>query len=105
MKSLDDILKMASDMQAKVEEAQNSLDNIEVEGQSGGGMVKIRASAKGRVIGIDLDPSLLSTDSKEMLEDLIVAAFNDTRAKADQAAHAEMTKMTAGMPMPPGFKI
>ena len=105
MKSIDDILKMASNVQAQLAEAQEGLDKIEVEGMSGGGLVKVRASAKGRIIAIDIDPSLLAADSKEMTEDLLVAALNDTRARADQAAHAEMQKMTAGMPLPPGFKL
>lgn len=105
MKSIDDILKMASNVQAQLAEAQEGLDRIEVEGMSGGGLVKVRASAKGRIIAIDIDASLLAADSKEMTEDLLVAALNDTRARADQAAHAEMQKMTAGMPLPPGFKL
>lgn len=105
MKSIDDILKMASNVQAQLAEAQEGLDRIEVEGFSGGGLVKVRASAKGRIIAIDIDPTLLTPDSKEMTEDLLVAALNDTRARADQAAHAEMQKMTAGLPLPPGFKL
>jgi DNA-binding YbaB/EbfC family protein len=105
MKSLDEILQMANNVQAQLAQAQEGLDKIEVEGVSGGGLVKVKASAKGRIIRIDIDPSLLAPDSKEMTEDLIVAALNDTRAKADQAAHAEMQKMTAGLPLPPGFKF
>lgn len=102
---LDKILKMASDVQAKVEEAQKALDKIEVEGQSGGGLVKMRASAKGRILSIDIDPSLLTVESKEMTEDLIVAAINDTRNKADQRAQSEMAQMTAGLPLPPGISF
>jgi DNA-binding YbaB/EbfC family protein len=105
MKSLDEILQMANNVQAQLAQAQEGLDRIEVDGMSGGGLVKVKASAKGRIIRIDIDPSLLAPDSKEMTEDLIVAALNDTRAKADQAAHAEMQKMTAGLPLPPGFKF
>jgi DNA-binding YbaB/EbfC family protein len=105
VKSIDDILKMASNVQAQLAEAQEGLDRIEVEGFSGGGLVKVRASAKGRIIAIDINASLLTAESKEMTEDLLVAALNDTRARADQAAHAEMQKMTAGMPLPPGFKL
>ena len=105
MKSLDDILQMANNVQAQLAQAQEGLDRIEVQGVSGGGLVKVTASAKGRIISLDIDPSLLSADSKEMTEDLIVAALNDTRARADQAAHAEMQKMTAGLPLPPGFKL
>lgn len=105
MKSLDDILQMANNVQAQLAQAQEGLDKIEVDGMSGGGLVKVKASAKGRIISLDIDPSLLTADSKEMTEDLIVAALNDTRARADQAAHAEMQKMTAGLPLPPGFKL
>jgi DNA-binding YbaB/EbfC family protein len=105
MKSLDEILQMANNVQAQLAQAQEGLDRIEVEGVSGGGLVKVTASAKGRIIRLDIDASLLSPDNKEMTEDLIVAALNDARAKADQAAHAEMQKMTAGLPLPPGFKF
>jgi DNA-binding YbaB/EbfC family protein len=105
MKSLEEILQMANNVQAQLQEAQEGLDKIEVDGVSGGGLVKVKASAKGRIIRLDIDPSLLTPDSKEMTEDLIVAALNDARARADQAAHAEMQKMTAGLPLPPGFKF
>ena len=105
MKSLEDILQMANNVQAELARAQEGLDRLEVEGASGGGMVKVRASAKGRIIRLDIDPSLLTADSKEMTEDLIVAALNDARQKADAAAQAEMQKMTAGLPLPPGFKF
>lgn len=105
MPNLDDILKMAQNAQAELQKAQANLDQIEVEGVSGGGLVKIRASAKGRIIGVDLDESLLAPSEKQMTEDLIVAALNDARSKADAAANAEMQKMTAGMPLPPGFKM
>lgn len=105
MKSLDDIIKMAGNVQAELQKAQDGLDKIEVEGAAGGGLVKVRASAKGRVIGVEIDDSLLNPSEKQMLEDLIIAAFNDTRAKADAASNAEMSKMTAGLPLPPGFKL
>ena len=72
---------------------------------SGGGLVKVKASAKGRIIGISIDDSLIVPADKQMLEDLIVAAFNDARARADTASNAEMGKMTSGMPLPPGFKL
>jgi DNA-binding YbaB/EbfC family protein len=105
MKSLDDILKMAGNVQAELQKAQAGLDNIEVEGASGGGLVKVKASAKGRIIGIEIDDSLLQPSEKQMLEDLIVAALNDARGKADAASNAEMSKLTAGLPLPPGFKL
>ena len=105
MQSLDDILKMAANVQEELTKAQANLDTIEVEGASGGGLVKVRATAKGRITGIDLDDSLIVASEKQMLEDLIVAAFNDARAKADAVSNQEMGKMTAGLPLPPGFKL
>jgi DNA-binding YbaB/EbfC family protein len=105
MKSLDEIIQMASNVQAELAKAQEGLDRIEVEGVSGGGLVKVVATAKGRIVRLDIDASLLTPDSKEMTEDLVVAALNDARARADQAANAEMQKMTAGLPLPPGFKF
>ena len=105
MPNLDDIMKMAQKAQAELQKAQANLDTIEVEGVSGGGLVKVRASAKGRIIGVDLDESLLSPSEKQMTEDLIVAALNDARSKADVAANAEMQKITAGLPLPPGMKM
>jgi nucleoid-associated protein EbfC len=105
MKSIDDILKMAQNVQAELERAQANLDTIEVEGASGGGLVKVRASAKGRVIGVVIDDSLLVPSEKQMLEDLIAAAFNDARAKADAVSGEEMGKMKSSIPLPPGFKL
>lgn len=105
MKSIDDIIKMAQNVQDELTKAQANLDTIEVDGASGGGLVKVRATAKGNIRSIDIDDSLLQPSEKQMLEDLIVAAFNDARAKADAASSAEMSKMTSGMPLPPGFKL
>jgi DNA-binding YbaB/EbfC family protein len=105
MKSLEDIMAMAQNVQNELTKAQAGLDTIEVEGAAGGGLVKVKASAKGRIIGVDIDESLLAASEKQMLEDLIVAAFNDAKAKADAASNAEMSKMTSGLPLPPGFKL
>ena len=105
MKNLDEILAMAQNVQNELQKAQSSLDSIEVEGASGGGLVKIRATAKGRIIAVSIDDSLLVPAEKQMLEDLIAAALNDARGKADAASSAEMGKMTAGLPLPPGFKL
>jgi hypothetical protein len=105
MPDFDEIMKMAQNAQAELMKAQDNLDKVEVEGASGGGLVKVRATAKGRIIGIDLDESLLQPSEKSMLEDLITAALNDARAKADAAANSEMQKMTSGLPLPPGFKM
>ena len=105
MPDFDEIMKMAQNAQAELMKAQEGLDRIEVEGISGGGLVRIRASAKGRIIAVDIDESLLQPSEKQMVEDLVAAAINDARAKADQAAQTEMSKMTAGLPLPPGFKM
>lgn len=106
MPNMDDILKMAQQAQEDLQRAQAELDKVEVEGTSGGGLVKIRASAKGRIIGVSIDESLMVPDDKGMLEDLITAAFNDAKLKADQAAAEEMKKaVPAGFPMPPGMKM
>ncbi len=109
MKSMEEMIKAAQDaaqnIQKQMEEAQTTLDKIEVEGVSGGGLVKVRATARGRIIGIAIDDSLIVPSDKQMMEDLIVAAFNDAREKADTASNAEMGKMTSGLPLPAGFKL
>ncbi|MFT3975689.1 MAG: YbaB/EbfC family nucleoid-associated protein [Sphingomonas bacterium] len=105
MKDLNDILAMAQNVQNELTKAQESLDTIEVEGMAGGGLVKVKASAKGRIIGVSIDESLLQPSEKQMVEDLVAAALNDARAKADAASSAEMAKMTNGLPLPPGFKL
>jgi DNA-binding YbaB/EbfC family protein len=102
---LNKIMEMAQNAQNELQKAQDNLDQVEVEGVSGGGLVKVKASAKGRIIGIAIDDSLMQVEEKAMLEDLIAAALNDAKAKADQAAAAEMQKMSAGLPLPPGFKL
>lgn len=105
MPSFEEIMQMAQNAQAELQKAQESLDTIEVEGASGGGLVKIRATAKGRILGVDIDESLLQPSEKTMVEDLIAAAINDARAKADAAAASEMQKMQSSLPLPPGFKL
>ena len=105
MENLDELLKMAQDAQAKLMRAQEDLDHVEVEGVSGGGLVRIRASAKGRIISIDIDESLLAPSEKQMVEDLLAAAINDARAKADVAAQEAMRGATGGLQLPPGFKM
>ncbi|NUQ17393.1 MAG: YbaB/EbfC family nucleoid-associated protein [Sphingomonas sp.] len=105
MPDFDEIMKMAQHAQNELQTAQDNLDKIEVEGAAGGGMVKIRATAKGRILAVDLDESLLQPSEKTMIEDLIAAAINDARAKADAAAAQEMQKMQSTLPLPPGFKL
>ena len=105
MKNLEDIMKAAQNVQEELQKAQESLGNIEVEGASGGGLVKVRASAKGEIKGIEIDDSLMTPEEKPVLEDLIAAAINDAKVKADHAAAEEMKKATSGMPLPPGMKM
>jgi DNA-binding YbaB/EbfC family protein len=105
MPDFDEIMKMAQQAQADLQKAQDALDTIEVEGAAGGGMVTIRATAKGRIMAVSIDESLLQPSEKSMVEDLVAAALNDARAKADVAANEQMQKVTSGLPMPPGFKF
>ena len=95
----------AETIQKQMGEAQAKLDSLEVEGVSGGGLVKIRCTAKGRLLGVSIDDSLIVPEDKQMLEDLVAAAFNDARAKADHVANAEMQRVQQGMGLPPGFKL
>lgn len=105
MPSLEEIMQMAQNAQAELQKAQDSLEKIEVEGASGGGLVKVRATAKGRILAVSIDDSLLQPSERTMVEDLVAAALNDARTKADAAAGAEMQKMTSGLPLPPGMKL
>src|SRR5689334_11004416 len=105
MPDFESIMQMAQNAQNELQKAQDNLDKIEVEGVAGGGMVKIRATAKGRIISVDIDESLLQPSEKTMIEDLVAAAINDARAKADAAAAGEMQKMQSSLPLPPGFKL
>lgn len=99
------MMKKAQAMQARLAETQEELTQLEVEGQSGGGMVKVVMTGKGEMKSIALDPSLLVPDDREMLEDLILAAFADAKGKADSAAAEKMQAVTSGLPLPPGFKL
>lgn len=105
MDNLEDIMKAAQNVQEELKKAQDNLGNIEVEGAAGGGLVKVRASAKGEIKGIEIDESLLKPEEKQVLEDLIAAAINDAKVKADAKSQEEMSKMTSGLPLPPGFKL
>ena len=109
MKSMEEMLaaaqQAAETIQQQMGEAQAKLDSIEVEGVSGGGLVRIRCTAKGRILAVSIDDSLIVPSDKQMLEDLLAAAFNDARVKADQAGNAEMQKIQQGMGLPPGFNL
>ncbi len=109
MKSMEEMIQAAQaaaqTIQKQMEDAQGRLDQIEVEGAAGGGLVKIRASAKGRVIAVSIDDSLMEKADKGILEDLVAAAFNDCRSRADAAAAEEMQKVQMAAGIPPGFKL
>ena len=109
MKRMEEMMAAAQEaaqtVQRQMNEAQAKLESIEVEGAAGGGLVKVRATAKGRILGVSIDDSLMVPADKQMLEDLIAAAFNDARTKADRASEEEMSKMAQGMPLPAGFKL
>jgi len=99
------MMKKAQAMQAQLQEAQEALGRLDVEGQSGGGMVRITLTGKGEMKAIAIDPSLLAPGDKEMVEDLILAAYNDAKGKADRLAADKMQSLAAGLPLPPGMKL
>ena len=99
------MMKQASQLQSKMQQMQEELAALEVEGQSGGGLVKIVVNGKFDTRSIKIDPSLLKPEDAEMLEDLIVAAFTDAKAKAETQIQAKMQEITGGLPLPPGLKL
>ncbi|AZP10804.1 YbaB/EbfC family nucleoid-associated protein [Undibacterium parvum] len=98
------LMKQAQAMQDNMKKAQDQLALVEVEGQSGAGLVKVVMTCKNNVKRVTIDPSLFG-DDKDMLEDLVAAAFNDAVRKAEATSAEKMSGLTAGMPMPPGFKM
>jgi DNA-binding YbaB/EbfC family protein len=102
---MQQMLKQAQVMQKKMMEVQSQLEQIEVVGASGGGMVKVRLNGKNEMRGISLDQSLLNADEKDMLEDLIVAAYNDARNKVEEETAKKMGSVTGGMQLPAGLKL
>jgi nucleoid-associated protein EbfC len=102
--NLGALMKQAQQMQENMRKAQEELGNIEVEGQSGAGMVKLTMTCKFKVKRVTIDPSLLAED-KDMLEDLVMAAFNDAVAKAEAATQAKMAGFAAGLNLPPGMGL
>ena len=105
MVNLGNMMKQAQQLQKKMSEAQEKLNSIEVEGSSGGGMVKVISTAKGEIKHISIDDSLMKQEEKEITEDLIVAAINDAKQKGETAAQEEMKNVTGGIPLPPGMKL
>ena len=105
MKDIMGLMKQAQGLQQKMTDMQAELAALEVEGASGGGMVKVLATAKGEVRRVSIDPSLMVPDEREILEDLLIAALNDVRARAERLTAERMEKVTAGLPLPPGLKL
>ncbi|MGH6794897.1 MAG: YbaB/EbfC family nucleoid-associated protein [Methylocella sp.] len=99
------LMKQAQAMQAKMQEMQAELEQIEVEGQAGGGMVRVTLTAKGQMKALTIDDQLLKADEKVILEDLIVVAHEDARKKAERLMEEKMRGMTAGLALPPGMKL
>ncbi len=102
MKSL---MRQAQEMQKKMQKIQDDLANSEYEGASGGGMVKVTITGAGVAKKVVIDPSLVNVAEKDILEDLIIAAFNDAKKKSDDSSNDSISAATKGMPLPPGFKI
>lgn len=105
MFNMQQMMAKAQTMQKKMEEVQAKAGEIEVDGQSGGGMVKVVMSCKGEIRSVTLDPSVVIASDKDMLEDLIKAACNDAKAKADARMTEETQGAMGGMGLPPGFKL
>jgi len=105
MKNLGQMMKKAQEMQAKMGEMQDRMDNVEVTGVSGAGMVEVTLSGKGVMRKLSIDPSLVNKDETEVLEDLIVAAHNDAKSRVEEKVQSEMSDLTGGMELPAGFKL
>ena len=105
MKNLGQMMKQVQEMQSRMAEMQEKLGDLEITGASGGGMVQATLNGKGAVKAIKIDPALVNPAETEVLEDLIVAAINDAKAKVDEYSQTEMSKFTGGLPLPPGFKL
>ncbi len=105
MKNLGNMLKQAQEMQARMGKMQEELEAREVTGSSGGGLVQIVLNGKGAMRRINIDKTLLEPNQPEVLEDLIIAAHNDAKIKAEAEMASEMGKLTGGLPLPPGFKL
>ena len=105
MRDIMGLMKTAQAMQAKMQDLQAEMDRTEVEGQSGGGLVRVTLSAQGALRALNVDASLMKPEEKEILEDLVVTAHADARRKADALREDKMKAVTAGLPLPPGMKL
>lgn len=105
MKNLGDMMKKAQEMQTRMAEMQEQLGRVEMTGASGGGMVEVTLSGKTEARRVKIDPSLFAGGDAEVVEDLIVAAFNDAKSKVDAHAAEKMSELTGGIQLPPGFQL
>ena len=105
MKDLMGMMKQVGEMQARVQQMQDELAGTEIDGQSGGGLVKVTLTGKGDLKKVRIDPSLVKPEETEILEDLIVAAAADAKGKLDVLLQAKMQEMAGGLPLPPGLKL
>ncbi len=99
------MMKQAQEIQGRMQKLQEELSGLEVEGQSGGGLVRVKLNGKLEARGVKIDPSLIKPEEAEILEDLIMAAFQDAKGKAEAAAQARMQEITGGLALPPGLKL
>ena len=105
MNNFNNMIKQAQDLQKKMAEAQEMVETLEAEGISGGGIVKITINGKNNVTSVNIDETAIDKNEKEILEDLIVAAFNDARDKIQRKIADEMSSLTGGIKLPPGMKL
>jgi len=105
VKNILGMMKQAQELQSKMAELQAELEAMEVEGTSGGGLVKVTLTGKGAMARVSIDASLIKPDEAEILEDLIVAAHNDAKQKAEKTMAEKMQALTSGLPLPPGLKL
>ncbi len=105
MKNLGQMMKQIQGMQSQMAEMQANLERVEMSGQSGGGMVSVTLNGKGEMRALKIDPKLLDPVEVEVLEDLILAAAKDAKAKVDEHMASEMARVTGGLPLPPGMKL
>ena len=105
MNNFNNLIKQAQDLQKKMAEAQEKVETLEAEGISGGGIVKITINGKNNVTSVNIDETAIDKNEKEILEDLIVAAFNDARDKIQRKIADEMSSLTGGIKLPPGMKL
>jgi len=104
-KNLGQMMKQVQELQARMQAVQAKLESLSIEGKAGGDLVRITLNGRGAMIGILIDPSLMKAEEKEILEDLLIAAHADARAKMEATVAEEMKEVTGGLPMPPGFQL